>query len=204
MPKYSRSAAEKAASPPPITITDHTPQDLKERIDDAGVPIFDEFGLGTSRFREDAILGVHPDKPDASRIKDMYGKQYDKLRATYPSCNIDASTMPVNSNQWSWESRVQNHLRWFLNTERTCVIRNNPSLLNTTSVDVLGLNSPPTVSPTSTSSREKELEGLFPPQTREEEMKGLFDSPKAGKRRRSKKRVTKKRRNGKKTIKRKH
>ena len=194
--RKSNRSRHHPAPPPPITINDHTPQDLKERIDDLGVPIFDEFGLGTSRSREDAILGVHPDKPDASRIKDMYGNQYDKLRATYPSCNIDASTMPVNSNQWSWESRVQNHLRWFLNTERTCVIRNNPSLLNATSVDLLGLNSTP-------SPNEKREADLLTMPSRKEELNGLFPS-KAGKGRRSKKRVTKKRRNGKKTIKRKH
>jgi len=183
--------------PPPITINDHTPQDLKDRIDALGVPVFDEFGLGTSRFREDAIFGVHPDKPEALRILDMYHKQYDKLRATYPSCNIEASTMPTHSSDYTWQSRVQNHLRWFLNTERTCVIRNNPSILNRTSVDLLGINT--TALPT-----KKQDADLLTMPSREEEMKGLFDSPKAGKRRRSKKRVTKKRRNVKKTIKRKH
>jgi hypothetical protein len=63
--------------------------------------------------------------------------------------------------------------------------------------DLIGLNT--TALPTT-----KQDADMLTMPSREEEMKGLFDSPKAGKRRRSKKRVTKKRRNGKKTIKRKH
>jgi hypothetical protein len=140
----------------------------------------------------------------ARKVIEIASAQYEKLGIKYPTCASEYPKGYVAATGFpgGQDMIARQVLREFLKAEKICILKQYPEIQD--SADLLGLNSPPTASPTSTSSREKELEGLFPPQTREEEMKGLFDSPKAGKRRRSKKRLTKKRRNVKKTIKRKH
>lgn len=174
--------------------------------------VFDEFpGINNTINRDDAINswgGVHKDPMGnmSRKVMEIASAQYEKLGIKYPTCASEypkgyVAAVGIPGNQ---DMSARHVLREFLKAEKRCILKEYPKIQYDDSADLLGLNSPATASSTSTSSREKELEGLFPPQTREEEMKGLFDSSKAGKRRRSKKRVTKKRRNGKKTIKRKH
>ena len=164
-----------------------------KRIDSMGLPEFDS--LGVKRYSDDREADINRimDIDEARRLMRKLDKAWPSNMPPnpHPGSGLD----PGEFERYELEA-AKNILHQKLNASRGKVRMQYPHLAYKDE-DLLGLN-------TTTPHTKKQDADLLTMSSREEEMKGLFDSPKAGKRRRSKKRVTKKRRNVKKTIKRKH